>query len=368
MGKSLYLKYRPCKLSDLVGQSHVARIIENTVKQNKLSHAYLFTGLHGTGKTTLARIMALIVNCENGPSIDYDVESPICKAIISGTCPDVVELDAASNTSIDDIREIRKSAYQSPMMCAKRIFIIDEVHCLKGPAASALLKILEEPPPSAMFILATTDPHKIIETILSRCQRINLNKIMIKDIVEHLEMISKKEGVEKADRAVMELIAKSARGSMRNAISILDAIIGRCGKDIDFESVKDILGSTSQKFLIDLTSAMMACDYGQSTKLLFQETNKGTDPKKIVTDLMEYFSDILICKSLGSYKHLYIDEGIKKEWLAHYEKLDHQDLIMGVRTITDYLAKSQYVPRLDLLANACILEIINRKVILKNKK
>ena len=214
---ALYSKYRPLKFNDLIGQNNVKKYFENVIKKSSLSHAYLFSGIRGTGKTTIARIIAMIVNCENGPSIDYDPNSKICQMIINSQCPDVVELDAATNKSIDDIREIKNLARQKPIMCRKKVFIIDEAHCLLKNSVSGLLKILEEPPKHCIFILATTEPQNIMDTILSRCIRFDLHSIPFNDIKKRLSYICDKENI-KYDNESIAIIAKKSHGSLRDAI------------------------------------------------------------------------------------------------------------------------------------------------------
>jgi DNA polymerase-3 subunit gamma/tau len=283
---ALYRKYRPKKLKGIVGQDHIKQYFQNAVSKNKISHAYLLSGTRGVGKTTIARIISLIVNCENGPSIDYDVKSKICSAILdNGAAGDVVELDAATNSSIDNIREIRKMAMTYPVMCRKRVFIIDEVHSLRGAAANALLHILEEPPESSMFILATTESHKILPTIKSRCQKFELKTLSVAEISSYLTKICNNEGYDKIENGAMQIIAQAAHGSIRDSLSILEPILSRCESGITVDIVRECIGSRlGQFFFCDLLEYIINKKSREAIVSIKKAIGSGMEPINIFNE------------------------------------------------------------------------------------
>jgi len=364
----LYNKYRPHKLNDIVGQDHVVKTLENAVKLNRISHAYLFTGLRGTGKTSLARIMALIVNCENGPNCEYDIASKNCKSIINGSCPDLNEMDAATRTSIDDVREIRKDAYNVPFAVRKKIFIVDEIHCLRAAAASAFLSILEEPPKSAMFILCTTEPQKILPTIQSRCQRFDLRSIDSGKIAQHLSLICKKEKIEEVEQEGINLIAKAALGSMRDAISILESVLDRCNNKVSYKESLDIVGSTDQAFSGHIIEHILNLNHQMAIVQSFKGLKSGKDPKYIFSGLYEYISDLIFCKSIKSSKHLIVHESIKEIWKNQYKTTDMIELIYIAERLKEYIMNLQLLQRPDLSLTVCIAGIIEGLSKIKKQK
>ena len=280
--KALYQKYRPTRIQDIIGQEHIKQTIINAVKQDKLSHAYLFAGLRGTGKTSLARIMARIVNCDNAPSVDYTDDDKYIKMINEGSFPDIRELDAASNSSVENLRDIIKDAYNIPMMGQKKVFIIDECQILKNNSLAAILKTLEEPPSHAMFILCTTDPQKVLPTIHSRCQRFQFRKIKNSEIVTHLKMICKQEGISVAQDSVLEAVAKASGGSVRDALSSFDAILSRCGTNVTETEALDILGLSGQDQIFIIVKALFKEDYRAAIIRTGNLVNgSGKDPKDV---------------------------------------------------------------------------------------
>ena len=254
MYQVLYRKYRPKVFSDVVGQSHITSTLKNEVETGKLSHAYLFTGSRGTGKTTCAKILAKAVNCLNPINGNPCCECEICKGIESGAILDVVEIDAASNNGVDNIRDIRDESAFAPASCKYRVYIIDEVHMLSIGAFNALLKTLEEPPAHVKFILATTEVHKIPATILSRCQRFDFKRVDSESMVSRMRFIANEEGFTLDEEAAL-LIAKIADGGMRDALSVLDQCVSR-EKHITTETVCSVAGLTGRQHLFDLADAV----------------------------------------------------------------------------------------------------------------
>src|ERR1044071_668663 len=249
-------KWRPQTFADIAGQTHIARTLQNAIRTNRIAHAYLFTGVRGVGKTTAARILAQALHCENGPTPDPCNRCTHCREITAGTSLDVLEIDGASNRGIDEIRQIIENVRYQPAKCRFKIYIIDEVHQVTKDAFNALLKTLEEPPPAVKFILATTEPHRLPETILSRCQRYDFRRISLREIVERLGEIAQKEGL-KITPAALVLLAREADGSMRDAQSLLEQVLARAipadsggtSAAVDELLLKDVLGLTERKLL-----------------------------------------------------------------------------------------------------------------------
>jgi DNA polymerase III subunit gamma/tau len=250
-------KYRPQRFGDVVGQDHVAQTLTNAIGQKRIAHAYLFCGPRGTGKTTLARIFAKCLNCTDGPKVDFDDADSRCQEIAEGRSLDVIEIDGASNRGIDEVRELRDTVKYAPATGRFKIYIIDEVHMLTKEAFNALLKTLEEPPAHAKFMFATTEPEKVLPTILSRCQRFDLRKIPAALIVKHLAYIASKENV-RIDGAALHAIARGADGAMRDAESTLDQLISFCGEKIEEPDVLSMFGLTAQSQILELARAILA--------------------------------------------------------------------------------------------------------------
>ncbi len=254
-------KYRPQKFEDVVGQEHVSQTLANAIKAGRIAHAYLFCGPRGTGKTTMARIFAKALNCTGGPKADFDVADPKCQEIADGRSLDVIEIDGASNNGVEQVRELRDTCRFAPASSKFKIYIIDEVHMLSTAAFNALLKTLEEPPAHVKFLFATTDPEKVLPTILSRCQRFDLRRIPANLIVKQLAFIAKEEGVEIDDGALFA-IARAADGGMRDAESTLDQLISFCGNKIEEGDVLSMFGLTARSQLLAPTSSCRRCYSG----------------------------------------------------------------------------------------------------------
>src|SRR5436190_10302467 len=249
-------KYRPQRFSDVVGQEHVTQTLSNAIEQKRIAHAYLFCGPRGTGKTTIARIFAKCLNCTGGPKVDFDDADQKCREIAEGRSLDVFEIDGASNNGVEQVRELRETCKYAPASSKFKIYIIDEVHMLTTAAFNALLKTLEEPPAHVKFMFATTEPEKVLPTILSRCQRFDLRRIPASLIVKHLAQIAGKEKV-KIEEAALHAIARGAEGGMRDAESALDQLISFCGEKILEADVLSMFGLTAQGQILSLSSAVL---------------------------------------------------------------------------------------------------------------
>ncbi|MDE7162424.1 MAG: DNA polymerase III subunit gamma/tau, partial [Anaeroplasmataceae bacterium] len=294
---ALYRAYRPQKFCDVVGQQHIIKTLQNAIQLNKVAHAYLFCGPRGTGKTTLAKIMAKALNCVHGPAIEPCDECEICQGIQKGTVADVVEIDAASNNGADDIRALRDSVKYMPAVGKYKVYIIDEVHMLSNAAFNALLKTLEEPPKHVIFILATTEPYKLPSTILSRCQRFDFQSLAIEDILKRLKIVAEAEGIRMTEEAFNQ-IASSAEGGMRDALSLFDQTISFSIHDeITLEDVLAVSGNVSYKQLVLILNACLEGNGTEALKLVDSVLKEGKEVPRVINDLIIFLRDVLLFKS-----------------------------------------------------------------------
>ena len=288
-------KYRPKTFDDVLGQDHVISTLRNAIERNRLAHAWLFVGPRGTGKTTTARILAKALNCPDGPSANFDPEAPICKEIAEGTSLDVLEIDGASNNGVDNVRDLRESVQFTPAQGKFKIYYIDEVHMLSTAAFNALLKTLEEPPEHVKFIFATTEPNKILPTIISRCQRFDLRPIPTGTIAKHLQFIATEEGVKLDDPAAWA-IAKGADGGMRDAQSMLDQLVAFCGEEITEANVLEIFGFTSRETVATLTTHLIKKDSPAALELIHQQSETGKELSQLLGELISCLRALLVTR------------------------------------------------------------------------
>ena len=288
-------KWRPQSFDDVVGQEHVTRTLKNAISSERVAHAYLFTGARGVGKTSAARILAKALNCEKGPTTEPCNECTHCREIASGSSVDVHEIDGASNTSVDDVRDLKEGINYLPSSCRKKIYIIDEVHMLSTSAFNALLKTLEEPPSHVIFIFATTEPHKIPGTILSRCQRFDFKRIPVRLIYDRLKAIASEESLEISEKSLM-IIAREADGGMRDAQSLLDQVISFSGSKISDEEVIDVLGVIDLALIQEAAVAVLNNDPEKCLELVERLFTYGWDVKEFGRELLEYLRNLAVLK------------------------------------------------------------------------
>lgn len=304
MYRAFYRKYRPAAFTDVVGQGHITKTLENAVKTGKTSHAYLFTGSRGTGKTSCAKILAKAVNCLNSQNGNPCNECEICKGIDNGSILDIIEIDAASNNGVDNIRDLREEANFTPANAKYRVYIIDEVHMLSIGAFNALLKTLEEPPAHVIFILATTEVHKLPSTILSRCQRFDFKRIPPEDIAGRLKEVAAKENLNLADDGAV-LIARIADGAMRDALSLLDRCSSYDGV-IDSAAVASSAGLAGREYIFELCDCIITKDAAKALEIVNRLYNDSCDMERLITELTSHFRNLMVSKAVKNFENMII--------------------------------------------------------------
>jgi len=351
-------KYRPQRFSDVVGQEYVTQTLSHAIEQKRIAHAYIFCGPRGTGKTTIARIFAKCLNCTDGPKVEFDEQDPRCQEIAEGRSLDVLEIDGASNNGVEQVRELRETCKYAPASSRFKIYIIDEVHMLSTAAFNALLKTLEEPPQHVKFMFATTDPEKVLPTILSRCQRFDLRRIPVDEISKHLSLIAKKENV-KIDAAALFAIARGAEGAMRDAESTLDQLISFCGDTIQEPDVLSMFGLTAQGQLMELSRAVLAGEVENSLRQLHDLAAHGKDLSRLVSDLLNHFRNLLIFQvSGGDLAMLEVSEA-EAAALAEQSKLAQAQ---GLTRIMEVFADTEMRLR-DVTSKKILVEVTLLKAI-----
>lgn len=382
MYTALYRAARPEVFDEIIGQDHIVRILKHQIQTGTVSHAYLFCGTRGTGKTTTARILAKAVNCLEAPSmlagsrgngqesgLGSDAEGSAgnhvppcgrcanCMAIKNGTFMDVIEIDAASNNGVDNIRELRESVKYPPAVGSKKVYIIDEVHMLSTGAFNALLKTLEEPPENVMFILATTDPQKLPQTILSRCMRLDFKRVPERVLIDHMGRICQEKGVEITESA-LRLLAANADGSVRDGLSILDQCLSAGDKKLDRDVVLEFLGTVSEEFFIDLTERTALHDVAGALVLLDQALQEGKDVKQLMKDWMSHYRSLLITKYIKNAEDMLnmSTENIEK-LRQQSSQISLDEINSGIVTLSKTINDARYSTQPRVLLELAIVTI-----------
>jgi len=327
-------KYRPMRFADVIGQQHVTVTLENAIKQDRLANAYLFSGPRGVGKTTVARILAKAVNCDSGPTTEPCNQCNSCQEITNSRSMEVLEIDGASNRGIDEVRSLRESLRYAATPGKYKIHIIDEVHMLTTEAFNALLKTLEEPPKHVLFIFATTEPHKVPATILSRCQRFDFKRMSSKDIVSQLSSLCASENIN-IDAESMRLIAHRADGSMRDAQSILDQVVSYTGEQVVSDDVARLLGIINQELFFEITDLIKNGDVDGGIDLAGRIFSEGFDFTEVLNGIAEHLRNFLLVKATGATDELDVSEEYRQRYLAQHSHFEIEDLLRLIKIATD---------------------------------
>ena len=350
-------KYRPQTFDDLVGQAHVSRTLKNAVAQNRLAHAYLFVGPRGIGKTSTARILAKALNCVKGPTVNPDGACDNCREIAAGNSLDVLEIDGASNNGVEQVRELRENVRYAPSKSRYKIYIIDEVHMLTAAAFNALLKTLEEPPPHVKFIFATTEPQKVLPTIVSRCQRFDLHRIPAKLIADHLQFIAGKEKIT-LEPAAAHAIARGAEGGLRDAESMLDQLVAFCGEKIAENDVLNVFGFTSEQTVVDLMGKILRSETAPALDVLYQQCEAGKDMMRLMSDLISYLRDLLVFKAKPDALQEDVDPETQKALAAQAELIENDRLLDLIDQFAQAEGRMKWAPNKKLHFEVAIIKAI----------
>ena len=355
---ALYRKFRPSTFEDVKGQDHIVTTLKNQIRADRIGHAYLFCGTRGTGKTTIAKILARSVNCEHPVDGSPCGECASCKAILAGVSTNVIEIDAASNNGVDNIREIREEVAYRPTQGRYKVYIIDEVHMLSTGAFNALLKTLEEPPSYVIFILATTEANKIPVTILSRCQRYDFRRITIDTIAARLSELMEKEGVDVEEKAI-RYVAKAGDGSMRDALSLLDQCIAfYLGQKLTYDKVLEVLGTVDTEIFSQMLRTILAGDVTGSIRTLETLLNRGKELGQFVTDFTWYLRNLLLVKSADETEEL-LDVSTENLKLLKEEStmVDDETLIHYIRVLSELSGQLRYAAQKRVLVEVALVKL-----------
>lgn len=342
MHKALYREYRPLVFDDVIGQDHIIRTLKNQIKENSMSHAYLFCGTRGTGKTTTAKILSRAVNCQADDQDHPCNQCPSCQSILDSSNLDVIEIDAASNNSVDDIRELRDTVKYTPANSKYKVYIIDEVHMLSQGAFNALLKTLEEPPSYVIFILATTEPNKIPATILSRCQRFDFKRVSVGDLIDRMRSICQSESID-IDEDALRIIARNGQGSVRDSLSILDKCLSFGGSSLTGDQVLDLLGGSDPGQLLEMAKAIIDADVCRSMEMIDDYFMWGKDLRLLVEDITDFFRSLMMVKIFGQASDLVdLTKDQVQEILGLAGGIDTEEIIRILTILSDLSEKLRF--------------------------
>ena len=345
---ALYRRYRPQTFEDVLGQEHVTEILQTSIKEGRIGHAYLFSGSRGTGKTSTARILAKALNCEKGPTPNPCNKCDTCLAITEGTSLDVIEIDAASHGGVDDVRELRENALLAPAIARTKIYIVDEAHMVSTQGWNAFLKTVEEPPDHVIFVFATTEPHRVLPTILSRCQRFDFRRVSSAQIAEHLARVAKEEGID-ADEGALQLIARSAEGGVRDALSTLDQLAS--ASSVSVQDAARLLGSTTGDLMFEFADALAQADTGAAVQRIAQLVEEGHDLRVFARQVVEHLRALLLTKQVPEPGEL-IDatDETRARLAAQADGFSSAKLLHALRAFVDAMTemRQQAAPRLSV--------------------
>ncbi len=360
-------KWRPMRFDEVTAQEHVTVTMKNAIIRNRIAHAYLFSGPSGVGKTTTARIFAKAINCPNAKEGEPCNECDICKEVTEGRSLDVIEIDGASNRGIDEIRDLRESVRYSPSRLKYKVYIIDEVHMLTKEAFNALLKTLEEPPAYAVFVLATTEPHKVLPTILTRCQRFDFKRIEIEQIIERLRFIAKEEKIA-VDEESFVTIAKKGDGSMRDALSIFDQVAAFCGSEIKHEVVVNALSLVDSELFFETTDLIRKNDSKGAIELVSRIVSRGYDAVDFLEGLSEHFRNLLVASTTGKADLIEASQDHRKRYLDTAAGFDKLDLLRMLKLTSEAVQQIKYVSQPRIKLEMTLLQLVNmeRAIILRD--
>ncbi|QOY37433.1 DNA polymerase III subunit gamma/tau [Anaerobacillus isosaccharinicus] len=359
--QALYRVWRPKQLNDVVGQVHITKTIKNALIQEKLSHAYLFTGPRGTGKTSAAKIMAKAVNCHRSPVAEPCNECEACLGISDGSIVDVIEIDAASNNGVDEIRDIRDKVKFAPSSGIRyKVYIIDEVHMLSTGAFNALLKTLEEPPKHVIFILATTEPHKIPLTIISRCQRFDFKRITSVAMIGRMEFILSNYDTKVSDEA-LAMIARVSEGGMRDALSLLDQAISYCDEEVTLDDILTITGAVSQGLLMEVAQALLASDVVRALQAVDKLILAGKDPTRFIEDFIFFYRDMLLYKTAPELNESLERVAVDEEFISISKDTPTKWIYNTIETLNEILQDMKWSSHPKIFIEVAIVKICNTK-------
>jgi len=356
---ALYRKYRPQVFDEVVGQDHIVKTLINQIKFDKISHAYLFTGSRGTGKTSIAKIFARAINCTSLKNGSPCGKCDVCKSL-EGTNIDVLEIDAASNNGVDEIRELREKVKYPPVVGRFKVYIIDEVHMLSISAFNALLKTLEEPPKQTVFVLATTEVHKLPATILSRCIRFDFKLVPLETLTAHLKNILTKEGVKFEDTAV-NVIARAGEGSVRDTLSIADRCVSFAGDNLTYQKVIDVLGVSERDTLIKITDIILKKDIGNALVELDKVLSSGKSPLVFSNDLISYFRDLLLIFSLKEKAReiVVVKDDVYEKMKAQASQEHYAEILKGIEVLSSVEQELRYSAQPRIVLETAVIKTIN---------
>lgn len=356
---ALYRKYRPQSFDQVVGQNHIVKTLVNQIKFDKISHAYLFTGSRGTGKTSIAKIFARAINCTNLKDGSPCGECDVCKSL-EGTNIDVLEIDAASNNGVDEIRDLREKVKYPPVVGRYKVYIIDEVHMLSISAFNALLKTLEEPPAQTVFILATTEVHKLPATILSRCLRFDFKLVSLEELTSHLKNILNHEGV-KFEESAVNVIARAGEGSVRDMLSIADRCVSFAGTELTYQKVIDVLGVSGREILIKMADTIISRDIGASLTELDKVLASGKSALVFSNDLISYFRDLILIYSLKEKARdiVVVKDDIYQKMAEQATEKNYTEILKTIEILSSVEQELRYSAQPRIVLETAIIKIIS---------